>query len=188
MARLARGQPTPTYGPILWFVKPYKIGATIADNVLRHGVGTYCQDAFLAYTNTPENVLQASLSSAEAGFHPTQKPLRLLQALIALTTREGQLMLDPFAGSGSTLVAAQSLARPHLGVEAQAEYVAICKRRLREGKRLEIHPLREGLPPVTERAAEGDGVVPPVVKTVAKASRQQNRGQGGAFCLHEVSG
>ena len=64
------------------------------------------------------------------GLHPTQKPLRLLQALIALTTCEGQLVLDPFAGSGSTLVAAQSLAHRHLGFEAKAEYVAICRRRL----------------------------------------------------------
>jgi len=101
------GNLRPVYEPILWFIKPYRLGSTIADNVL-----------------------QVSLPTAEAGLHPTQKPLRLLQALIALTTREGQLVLDPFAGSGSTLVAAQSLARRHLGFEAQAEYVAICRRRL----------------------------------------------------------
>ncbi|MYI72401.1 MAG: site-specific DNA-methyltransferase [Synechococcus sp. SB0673_bin_10] len=124
------GNLRPTYEPILWFIKPYRLGATIADNVLQHGVGAYCQDGFLSYTNTPDNVLQVSLPTAEAGLHPTRKLLRLLPALIALTVCEGQLVLDPFAGSGSTLVAAQSLARRHLGFEAQAEYVAICRRRL----------------------------------------------------------
>ena len=126
------GNLRPTYEPVLWFVKPYKMGTTIADNVLNHGVGAYCQDAFLNYTDAPDNVLRVSLPAAEAGLHPTQKPLRLLQALIALTTCEGQLVLDPFAGSGSTLVAAQRLTRRHLGFEAQAKYVAICKRRLGE--------------------------------------------------------
>ena len=126
------GNLRPTYEPILWFVKPYKVGGTIADNVLNHGVGAYCQDAFLNYTNAPDNVLRMGLPTAEAGLHPTQKPLRLLEALIALTTREGQLVLDPFAGSGSTLVAAQRLARRHLGFEAQAKYVTTCKRRLGE--------------------------------------------------------
>ncbi len=124
------GNLRPTYEPILWFIKPYKVGTTIADNVLRHGVGAYCQDAFLAYTKKPENVLQATLSAAEAGSHPTQKPLHLLKALIALTTCENQLVLDPFAGSGSTLVAAQSLNRRYLGFEAQQKYVTICKQRL----------------------------------------------------------
>lgn len=89
------GNLRPTYEPILWFIKPYRLGATIADNVLQHGVGAYCQDGFLSYTNTPDNVLQVSLPTAEAGLHPTRKPLRLLQALIALTVCEGQLVLDP---------------------------------------------------------------------------------------------
>jgi len=49
--------------------------------------------------------------------HPTQKPLGILKPLITAFTEPGQLVLDPFAGSGSTLVAAQLLGRRAMGIE-----------------------------------------------------------------------
>ncbi|MDE0011128.1 MAG: site-specific DNA-methyltransferase [Candidatus Poribacteria bacterium] len=124
------GNLRPNYEPILWFTKPYKIGTTIADNALRHGVGAYNEDAYLRYVNEPENVIKCGLGSREGGLHPTQKSVRLMQALIELTTREGQLVLDPFSGSGSTLVAAKTLGRKYLGFEAVPEYVEVCRERL----------------------------------------------------------
>ena len=114
----------------MWFVKPYKIGATLADNVLKHGVGAYNEKAFLRYVEKPENVIKCGLDKRESGFHPTQKSVRLMQALIELTTREEQLVLDPFAGSGSTLVAAKNLSRRYMGFEAMPEYVETCKKRI----------------------------------------------------------
>lgn len=54
--------------------------------------------------------------------HPTQKPVRLLERLLALTTQEGAMVLDPFAGSGSTLVACRNTGRSALGFEIDAEY------------------------------------------------------------------
>ena len=54
--------------------------------------------------------------------HPTQKPLELMKALIELTTQENQLVLDPFAGSGTTLVAAQELGRHYIGFEIDKDY------------------------------------------------------------------
>ena len=66
----------------------------------------------------------------ESGLHPTQKSVKLMQALIELTTKEGQLVLDPFAGSGSTLVASQNLGRRYMGFEAITEYVETAQRRL----------------------------------------------------------
>ena len=124
------GNLRPNYEPILWFMKPYKIGTTIADNALKHGVGAYNEDAYLRYVNEPENIIKCGLGSREGGLHPTQKSVRLMQALIELTTREGQLVLDPFAGSGSTLVAAKALGRKYLGFEAVPEYVDVCRERL----------------------------------------------------------
>jgi len=62
--------------------------------------------------------------------HPTQKPIKLMQALIELTTRPGQLVLDPFAGSGATLVAARNLGRHYLGYESSAAFAKICRDRL----------------------------------------------------------
>jgi DNA modification methylase len=49
--------------------------------------------------------------------HPTQKPVQPLKQLIASFTRPGQLVLDPFCGSGSTLAAAQELKRRFIGIE-----------------------------------------------------------------------
>ncbi|WP_284125838.1 DNA-methyltransferase [Parerythrobacter aestuarii] len=126
------GNLRPTFEPVLWFTKPYKIGTTLADNALAHGVGAYNQDAFLRYRAEPENVLGGGFGKGEAGLHPTQKPVLLMQSIIELTTKRGQLVLDPFAGSGSTLVAARDLGRHYLGMEANPDYVDTARSRLRD--------------------------------------------------------
>lgn len=62
--------------------------------------------------------------------HPTQKPVEALQPIIAALSRPGDIVLDPFAGSGSTLVAAQVLGRGYLGIELDAGHVRTVRRRL----------------------------------------------------------
>lgn len=124
------GNLRPTFEPVLWFVKPYTIGTTIADNILAHGVGAFNEQAFVRYEQVPDNVLQSGFSKDEGGRHIAQKPVKLLRALIELTTLPGQLVLDPFCGSGSTLVAAKSLGREYLGFEIDADTVKVAKERL----------------------------------------------------------
>jgi site-specific DNA-methyltransferase (adenine-specific) len=51
------------------------------------------------------------------GYHPTQKPLRLVRRALLASTREGDLIFDPFAGSGTTGVAAKELGRLFVGAE-----------------------------------------------------------------------
>lgn len=126
------GNLRPIFEPILWFTKPYKIGTTIADNALIHGVGPYNEDAMRRYQARPDNVFECGFGPGEGGLHPTQKPVRLMQALIELTTRPGQLVLDPFAGSGSTLVAAKHLNRDYIGIEMSADFVRISETRLKD--------------------------------------------------------
>lgn len=116
------GNLRPSFEPILWFTKPYKIGTTIADNVLAHGVGAYNQDAFERHSPGAENIIRAGFRARESGLHPTQKPLALMEALIELTTQKGQLVLDPFAGSGTTGVAAKALGRDYLMFERSREF------------------------------------------------------------------
>ncbi|MEE2474041.1 DNA-methyltransferase [Pseudomonas aeruginosa] len=127
------GNLRPSFEPVLWFTKPYKIGTTIADNALRHGVGGYNEEAFLRYFDRPDNQLDVGFMPKESGLHPTQKPVRLMQALIELTTQPGQLVFDPFCGSGSTLVAAQNLDRQYLGCDLSPDYVDVAQSRLGQG-------------------------------------------------------
>ena len=62
--------------------------------------------------------------------HPTVKPIKLMEYLIKLITPPGGVVLDPFMGSGSTGVAAKSLGFKFIGIEREAEYVEIARRRL----------------------------------------------------------
>lgn len=63
-------------------------------------------------------------------YHPTQKPLNCLRTLIAAFTRPGDTVLDPFAGSGSTCVAARELGRRYIGIEIDPNYYAAARERL----------------------------------------------------------
>jgi DNA modification methylase len=62
--------------------------------------------------------------------HPTTKPTELIAQMIANSSRSGDLIYDPFLGSGSTLVAAHQLARVGYGVEISPEYLAVALERL----------------------------------------------------------
>ena len=62
--------------------------------------------------------------------HPTCKPVKLMSWLITLGSREGQLVLDPFAGSGTTGVACKLLGRRFVGIEMEQEYVDIAEVRI----------------------------------------------------------
>jgi site-specific DNA-methyltransferase (adenine-specific) len=65
--------------------------------------------------------------------HPTEKPVRLLEHLIEMSTDPGDLVVDPFAGSGSSIVAAQNLGRRGIGIERDADYIARARPRLEQG-------------------------------------------------------
>ena len=68
--------------------------------------------------------------SKERTGYPTQKPVRLLERIVAASSRTGDLVLDPYAGSGTTGVAASRLGRRWLLVDRNPEAVAIARRRL----------------------------------------------------------
>jgi site-specific DNA-methyltransferase (adenine-specific) len=64
--------------------------------------------------------------------YPTQKPILLLERIMQLVTLPGDLVLDPFTGSGTTLVAAELLGRDSLGIDISIEAVQLTKRRLEQ--------------------------------------------------------
>ncbi|MBE6355659.1 MAG: site-specific DNA-methyltransferase [Lentisphaerae bacterium] len=69
-------------------------------------------------------------SMAENTAHPTQKPEKLLAKLILASSNPGDVVFDPFAGSGSTLVAAKKLDRHYAGIEKNAQYCVWTEKRL----------------------------------------------------------
>jgi site-specific DNA-methyltransferase (adenine-specific) len=80
----------------------------------------------------PENPIADVIEWKYTGnkLHPTQKPLSALLPLVETFSRAGGTVIDPFAGSGSSLLAAKMLGRSYIGVEMDARYHAIAKRRL----------------------------------------------------------
>jgi site-specific DNA-methyltransferase (adenine-specific) len=72
----------------------------------------------------PENPLRDVLDWKYTGnkYHPTEKPVSSLQPLIESFTRPGGIVLDPFAGSGSTCVAALQVGRRYIGIELLQQY------------------------------------------------------------------
>lgn len=63
------------------------------------------------------------------GKFPTQKPLALLERIILASTKEGDVILDPFNGSGTTGIAAYKLGRTYIGIDREKDYLNLTKRR-----------------------------------------------------------
>jgi adenine-specific DNA-methyltransferase len=84
----------------------------------------------------PEQPIADVLEWKDTGnkLHPTQKPVEVLRPLIEVFTQPGQLVLDPFCGSGSTLAAAAELGRAYLGIELDAAHHQTATRRMAEGR------------------------------------------------------
>ena len=66
----------------------------------------------------------------EKHLHPTQKPLRLIKRLVEASSNEGDIVLDPFAGSGSTQVACIHLNRHYIGIEMDTNYYQMASKRI----------------------------------------------------------
>lgn len=64
------------------------------------------------------------------GYHPTQKPERLLRRIVASSSNKGDVVLDPFMGSGTTCYVAKKMGRNYVGIEKDEKYFSIAKRRI----------------------------------------------------------
>lgn len=69
-----------------------------------------------------------------AGYHPTQKPFELLRRIILSCTNENDLILDPFAGTGTTCVVAKHYKRNSIGIEMNPNYLEIIRKRIEHNK------------------------------------------------------
>lgn len=89
--------------------------------------------------------------------HPTQKPLPLMMKIIEQFTDPGELIMDPFCGSGTTCVAATRLGRRYIGVEQNQDYVAMARERISaEGMGLSLMAARSGQTSILDFIARND--------------------------------
>jgi site-specific DNA-methyltransferase (adenine-specific) len=140
------GNLAPIYEPIAWFFKPYK-SVTITDNLLKYGVGAMNIEACKINGSSPTNLLEFWFDKGEKRIHEAQKPVKIMEFLIKLATREEQVVLDPFMGSGTTAVAAMNLKRHFIGFEISPQYHADSVARLErmQHRRSAMYPMAENV-------------------------------------------
>jgi DNA modification methylase len=81
-------------------------------------------------SNYEHNIFKFQAPKGKDRIHPTQKPLELMKKLIELTTDKGDLVIDPFMGSGTTAVACKLLKRNFIGFEIDKEYCKLATKRI----------------------------------------------------------
>lgn len=105
----------------------HKRGSKKTTNYGEHGLTTY--DSTERY---PKSVLKFATDKQKVALHPTQKPLALMEYLIATYSNEGEIVLDNCAGSGTTGLAAKNLNRNYIMIENDETYYKTCIERVGE--------------------------------------------------------
>lgn len=83
--------------------------------------------------------------------HPTEKPIELSAHFIRLHSQPGDLILDPFCGTGSTCIAAHKLGRKFIGIDLEKGFIAIARKRYAEAiAQAELFPPDKPLEPIQE--------------------------------------
>jgi len=119
---------TNAHETLIWAAKSQQASYTFnygAMKALNEGLQMR-SDWFLPICTGVERLKDASGRKA----HPTQKPEALLYRVILAATRPGDLVLDPFLGSGTTAAVAKHLHRRYLGIEREARYIEMAEERL----------------------------------------------------------
>jgi DNA modification methylase len=78
---------------------------------------------------------------SEKRYHPTQKPLKLIRRLVSASSNEGDVVLDPFAGAGSTQISCLQLHRHYIGIELDKDYFNTAERRLSDERQFMFYDI-----------------------------------------------
>lgn len=114
----------------LVFVKPYTSGTTFVQR--RHEQAMLLAKGWPALPNEAQRDVMPWGPYTGNKLHPTQKPVEMLRRLVQTFSKPGDLVLDPFCGSGSTLLAARLEGRRAIGIEKDAGVFHIAKERLED--------------------------------------------------------
>lgn len=112
--------------------------------------------------------------------YPTQKPVLLLQQILEITTDEGDLVLDPFNGSGTTCVAAKSMDRNFIGIDMSPDAVELAKQRLEDMIITESALLKKGVDEYSKKNEEELALL----KSIDAIPVQRNSGIDGFLKEH----
>ena len=122
---------TASHETLIWARKNKKSKHYFNYEAMKNGI--FPKD-FIKKTNTQMRSVWAiptpTPNEKKYGKHPTQKPLSLLERIITASTKEGDLILDPFMGSGTTGVAAIKLGRKFVGIDVEKQYIDLAEKRI----------------------------------------------------------
>lgn len=79
-----------------------------------------------------KDIIESPVEITKDNSHPAVYPIYIIQELIKLLTNKGDIVLDPFNGSGTTCVAAKNLGRQYIGIEINPDYVELANQRIKE--------------------------------------------------------
>lgn len=122
-------QPKPAREIVVVGMKPFKEKSYI-DKVLNFEALPENIQRTYPLMQTPKPSKKEKTIGTEKNIHPTVKPIKLMSYLITLFTREGDYVLDPFMGSGTTGLACKLLNRDFIGIDFTEEYCKIAEERL----------------------------------------------------------
>lgn len=125
-----KGFRSSTYNPQMVEGKPHKKGGTGSNSAHYGKKGS--TPAVITNLYHPRSVLKYSNTVRGKSLHPTAKPLELVEWLVRTYSNPGELVLDPFCGSGTTLAAAMINGRRGISCDTSPEYFQIAKDRLTE--------------------------------------------------------
>lgn len=107
--------------------------------------------------------------------YPTQKPILLLEQIIELVTDKGDVVLDPFCGSGTTLVAAKLLNRKYIGIDISKDAIHLTNERLENPVKTNSHLLVKGITKYNTKSDREETIL----KLLDAVSVQRNKGIDG---------
>ena len=141
----------PTYNPQMTVGKPYDKGTAVRD-ATQYGKQTKAVHVKNTEgTRYPRSVLYFKTAEDEGKLHPTQKPIALYEYLIKTYSNEGDVVLDPCMGSGTTGIACLNTGREFIGIERDEEYYKTAEERLNnhvpveEVAQVTLNPLLDAL-------------------------------------------
>jgi DNA modification methylase len=125
---------SPRYEYIFWFTKSKDDRIFNLDEI-KIPTLNYRPDRFKSQWKNPTDVWYIQMVSGnylERTSHPAQYPEELIERIVKLASNPGDVVLDPFIGSGTTARVAKDLGRSYIGYEIDSEYVRVCQKRLEQ--------------------------------------------------------